>query len=372
MAGIYIHIPFCKQACNYCDFHFSTTYQTYRGQLVESLALELERRKNYLQSAEINTIYFGGGTPSLLSKTELQKILNFIYKCYPVSQNIEITLEANPDDLTVDYLKKLKRAGINRLSIGVQSFDDTQLSWMNRAHNGAQAKEAVLLAKKIGFDVSIDLIYGTPNLTLDKWKETLQKFIEFEINHLSAYCLTIETNTPLYHQLKKGKTKSVSTKSQITQYEMMLEILEKHHFEQYEISNFAHKNKIAKHNTNYWNGIPYLGIGPSAHSYDGKSRAWNIKNNLKYINAINQQEAFSETEILTKKDQFNEMILTRLRTKWGVDLQELNEIMKIPKSFHKELRIHQKSNLIYQNENTIFLTKQGRLLADRISSELFI
>ena len=374
MAGIYIHIPFCKKACYYCDFHFSTSLR-FKDQMLKAITIELKQRSSYLKNETIETIYFGGGTPSLLNKKELKDILKVIKKEFTVVQSPEITLEANPDDLTLKKLEELKEIGINRLSIGVQSFFDEHLKWMNRAHWAEEAKKCIQNAQNIGFsNITIDLIYGMPNLTLLQWEENIKQAIALNIPHISAYNLTVEKNTALNHFIKKGKYKTLSDEVGAKQFEYLMQTLEKSGYIQYETSNFAKENNFSQHNSSYWKGKKYLGIGPSAHSFNGNSRQWNVANNKRYINAINNNAIYFEKENLTNADKINEHLLIGLRTIWGSNILYIKELMseKDFAFFEKELQNQIKKELVTLENHTIKTTQKGKLFADRIASELFV
>lgn len=375
MAGIYIHIPFCKQACNYCNFHFSTSLKL-KDQLLSSIHKELELAKQYLNGQEVETIYFGGGTPSLLTNDEINKITDTIYKHYNIGTLKEFTLEANPDDLTKPYLSSLRNTQINRFSIGTQSFIDRDLKYMNRAHNAQEADYAIKAAQDNGFTtLTIDLIYGTPGLTNKEWQDNLNKVKELNITHFSAYALTVEDGTALHHNIEKKKATPVDAEQSAEQMEILMEQCVAMGFEQYEISNFAANKHYAIHNTNYWTGKHYLGIGPSAHSFDGNSRRWNIANNALYIKQLEgNQLPVQEEESISKSQHFNEYIMTSLRTMWGCDLNKIsnnwgadyaNELTTMAKPFlaNKELT---------HIENKLTLTNKGKLIADKIASALFI
>ncbi len=319
--GIYIHIPFCKQACHYCDFHFSTSLKK-KGELVDALCNELVLRKNEL-NGKVETIYFGGGTPSLLSSEELQQIFETIYKNYKVSENPEITLEANPDDLSNNLIIQLSKSPINRLSIGIQSFFEEDLKLMNRAHNASEALECIKEAKKQFENISIDLIYGIPGMSNERWKKNLEIALNLNVPHLSCYALTVEPKTALKKFIEKGIVPPVDEEVAKQHYEILLHETEKAGLENYEFSNFGKPGFHSRNNTAYWEGKPYIGIGPSAHSYDGKSRSWNVANNTKYIKSIAEEIRPSEMEILSKEDRYNEYIMTGLRTKKGVSLEKV-------------------------------------------------
>jgi oxygen-independent coproporphyrinogen-3 oxidase len=374
MAGIYIHIPFCKQACHYCDFHFSTSLK-YKDEMLESIHKEIKLQKSYLCNQQIETIYFGGGTPSLLSADEISKLIENIQVNYEVIANPEITLEANPDDLGLSKLNDLKNTVINRLSIGVQSFFDEDLRWMNRAHVAKEAESAIKRAQDFGLEnITIDLIYGYPLLSDEKWQSNIQNAVNFEIPHISSYSMTVEPKTALASFINKGQQKSMDDAQSARQFQYLIEELTTNGFEHYEISNFAKPGQYSKHNTNYWRGVHYLGVGPSAHSFNGESRQWNLANNAKYLAALERNEIPFDLETLTLENRYNEYLMTGLRTQWGVDLN------KIERDYGAE----QKSNLLavadeYLDKNwltltanKLVLTQTGKLYADLIASELFI
>jgi oxygen-independent coproporphyrinogen-3 oxidase len=374
MSGIYIHIPFCKQACHYCDFHFSTSLKN-RESLVNALCREITLRQEYLEKNEISTIYFGGGTPSLLDRVELKKILDQIDKNFVIANNAEITLEANPDDLTIEKLSELRALGINRLSIGIQSFFNEDLKLMNRAHTGNEATNCVKEAKKAGFkNVSVDLIYGLPGLNEDKWLSNLEKAFELGTEHLSAYNLTVEKRTALAHMVKEKKVALPEERAVIEQFLMLIEKAGNNGFEHYEISNFCRAGMYSRHNSSYWKNESYLGIGPSAHSYNKQSRQWNVANNASYIKDITSNVPWYEQEILSEADKYNEYIMTRLRTIWGIETtyisnmfgkDTLDHLMNLSKPYIS-------SGYIQQDNSTMVLTSRGKLLADKIASDLFI
>ncbi len=375
MSGIYIHIPFCKQACNYCDFHFSTSLKL-KTNLRDSILLEIDLRHSYLENKNIETIYFGGGTPSLLSEKDLFLVLEKIYKNYKVSSNAEITLEANPDDLSIEKLKELKRLEINRLSIGLQSFNNEELIWMNRAHTATESEASVKRAQDKGFEnISIDLIYGSKFSNLTNWKKTLDKAIALDVKHISSYNLTIEDKTKLGHDFKVKKEIAIDDEKSSELFLEMIDRLEKNNFIQYEISNFGKENYFSNHNSNYWKGIEYIGFGPSAHSFDGVSRQWNVSNNSLYIkNVTDKNEAYFEKEILSESDQFNEYVLTSLRTIWGIDVTVLKNKFnpEIINSFNEKIKTYISSDMVSFSNNKYVLTSNGKLFADKIASELFV
>jgi oxygen-independent coproporphyrinogen III oxidase len=373
VSGLYIHIPFCKKACSYCDFHFSTNLQN-KAQLVDTICEEIALKKNYLPAdVELKSVYFGGGTPSLLSEKELGQILSATQKSFRISSNAEITLEANPDDIDSNTLQSWKRAGINRLSIGLQSFNNAELKWMNRTHNAEASEACIQLAQDAGFsNISIDLIYGSKFQNMEMWHETLEKALALNTQHISAYNLTIEAKTALGNQFSRGLEPPVSDELSSKQFLLMLEILGQNEFIQYEISNFAKANYFAVHNSNYWLGQSYAGVGPSAHSYDGLRRRWNIKNNWQYIQKVQAGEIFYEEELLSEKDKFNEYILTRLRTIWGCDIKEMAKLFGSQRVAYFEEKIKQQQQFVVEQNGIFTLNALGKLQADGISATLFI
>ena len=368
MAGIYIHIPFCRQACHYCNFHFTTSL-TRKNELIAALLKELDLRQNYLQNEAVETIYLGGGTPSLLEVSDLEKLLGSIWKNFSTSPSTEITLEANPDDISEEKIREWLDTGINRLSIGVQSFFEEDLLWMNRAHNAKQAKDSLELACRHFKNITVDLIYGTPMLTDDKWEKNVEKILSFDIPHISCYALTVESKTALQKMIKLGKTEDVNPDKQSDQFLLLMRWLKDAGYEHYEISNFAKPGFISRHNSSYWRGKKYLGIGPSAHSFDGASRQWNISNNNLYIGSIEKGIIPYDKEILTPTQQLNEYIMTSLRTMEGLDLNQVEKV------FGHQLRTGSRKfierGLMTQDKGHLKLTKEGKLLADGIAAELF-
>jgi|SRR5579872_2667166 len=372
MAGIYIHIPFCKQACYYCDFHFSTSL-TYKNELLQALIKEIGLQKSFFNGENIGTIYFGGGTPSLLNGDEINTIIGTITTCYSVSADAEITLEANPDDLGIEKLKALRQTPINRFSIGIQSFFDDDLQWMNRAHRASEAETSVKRAQDSGFEnITVDLIYGYPLLTTEKWKTNINKVFDLQVPHVSAYSMTVEPRTALASFIKNKKQAPMNEEQSAGQFVQLMEAMQSQGFEHYEISNFCKPSHYSRHNTNYWKGVKYLGIGPSAHSFNGETRQWNIANNAKYMQSIDKGLIPAENEVLTETNRLNEYIMTSLRTMWGLKLDKLNTIAvgssdvllkSATELFEKEW--------IRQKENTIYLTQTGKLYADHIAAELF-
>jgi oxygen-independent coproporphyrinogen-3 oxidase len=374
MAGIYIHIPFCKKACHYCDFHFSTSL-TYKNELIQQLLMEIELRKEYLKGDVVDTIYFGGGTPSLLSKGELIAILDKIHKTFRVHDTIECTLEANPDDLSNDTLIALKDAGINRLSIGIQSFFDEDLQYMNRSHDAAQAARCIDAARDAGIEnVSIDLIFGYPLLSDDKWKQNIDTALTYEVPHLSCYAMTVEPKTALASFIKSKKTLPINHEQSASQFEYLMKALQTKGYEHYEISNYALSGKRAVHNSNYWKGIPYLGIGPSAHSFDGVSRQWNMANNMTYIKSLGEGIVPFEVEVLTETQQLNERIMTSLRTMEGFDMGYHKNKCSMEDAFavDKTVQHFTQEGLLVVENDVIKLTQQGKLFADYVAGELFV
>ena len=373
MSGIYLHVPFCKQKCTYCDFHFSTTFESYRTKMVETMQLELALRREYLTDSCLESIYFGGGTPSLLTLEELQQFFSTLHANFTLSENAEITLEANPDDITDENLANWRNVGINRLSIGLQSFKEKDLNWMNRAHSVQDALKCVKLAKSYGFqNISVDLIYGLPELTLEEWKQHIALVLEMDVQHISAYCLTIEAKTALHKMVATQKIFPAGEDAQSDQFLLLIELLKTAGFEQYEISNFGLPGLHAVHNSNYWKGKEYLGIGPSAHSFNGISRRWNVANNSRYIANFNTPKEWFEEEILTPKDRWNEILLTGLRTSSGVQFNQLLALQELPVSFQEKLIEFSANKWLLQTESGIVLTEQGRLMADHIAAELFL
>jgi oxygen-independent coproporphyrinogen-3 oxidase len=378
MSGIYIHIPFCKQACHYCDFHFSTSMKK-KDEMVLALAKEIGMRKNeLLDSARsdneiVETIYFGGGTPSVLTNDEINFLISEVYKNYKVVENPEITLEANPDDLSAERILELSKSPINRLSIGIQSFYEEDLKMMNRAHNSAEAKKCLEEATKYFDNISLDLIYGIPGMSDEMWKQNIQTALDFGIPHISSYALTVEPKTALSKLIQTGKVPEPQDEVASNHFLILVEMLQQNGFIHYELSNFGKEKYFSKNNSAYWLGKKYIGIGPSAHSYDGVKRGWNIANNSLYLKAIQNNELPIETEILTVSDRYNEYIMTGLRTIWGVSLE------RIEKEFGSEylnylLEQAQKflnDDLLSIENNILKPTPKGKFLTDGIASDLF-
>ncbi len=375
MAGIYIHIPFCKQACHYCNFHFSTSLR-YKNDFVAALLKEIEIQSvnNYLENQIIETIYFGGGTPSLLSNEEVNTILNRLHEQFRIIPDAEITLEANPDDVTDEKLAGWKAAGINRLSIGIQSLFDEDLQWMNRAHTATDAKQVIKKARDAGFNnFTVDLIYGTPGLTDDKWKHNIDWVLQQNITHLSCYALTVEEKTPLDKQIRLHQKLDIDPEQQSRQFFLLMETMQQAGFEHYEISNFAQPGYRSKHNSSYWHGTHYLGLGPSAHSFNGTSRQWNVANNQQYIQSLQQNIIQFEKEELTSTQQLNEYIMTSLRLMEGCDLNFVKEKFGAEKAdqLKTEAILFANKNWLTDRDEHLILTNEGKLFADRIAAELF-
>lgn len=372
MSGIYIHIPFCKQACFYCDFHFSTSLKK-KDELIASLIKEIELRKNELNNEVVETIYFGGGTPSMLSQLEIDAIIQAVYQNHEVVSNPEITLEANPDDLNEEKIKELAQSKINRLSIGIQSFLEQDLKLMNRAHNSDEARECLSMAIRYFENISLDLIYGIPGLSNEQWRGNIQTALSFGIPHISSYALTVEPKTALALLIKKGRIEDVNDAQAQEQFYILTEELEKVDFVHYELSNFGKEGFFSKNNSAYWQGKSYLGIGPSAHSFDGKQRSWNVRNNSKYIEGIQENILPIERETLSKTDQYNEYIMTGIRTIWGVSIQkvELDYGKEYVNYLMQQSEKHRKEDLLYIEEGKLKTTPKGKFLSDGIASDLF-
>jgi oxygen-independent coproporphyrinogen-3 oxidase len=373
MSGIYIHIPFCKKACTYCDFHFSTSLK-YVDEMVDAICLEIVKKKDRITD-QVGTIYFGGGTPSILPAKHFEKIFNTITKNFSVSSDAEITIEANPDDLTGAKISELRQLPVNRFSIGIQSFFEEDLIWMNRAHNAIEAETCIKRSQDAGFEnLSLDLIYGYPLLTDSKWLQNINKAIEFETPHISAYSLTVEPKTALANAIKRGKDIPLNDEQSASQFLTLIDKLKEGGFEHYEISNFAKPGKYAVHNTNYWRGVTYLGIGPSAHGFNGNVRYLNVANNAAYLSSMELGKIPETIEELDLYDRFNEYVMTSLRTMWGTSLHKIEheygkfflaDTLKTMKSFiERQWLIHE--------DNHLKLTTDGKLFGDYIASELFL
>ncbi|MCT4697504.1 MAG: radical SAM family heme chaperone HemW [Candidatus Cardinium sp.] len=373
-AGIYLHIPFCKQACHYCDFHFSTNL-SFKSLMVHSIQKELALRQDYLKGIPITSIYFGGGTPSLLTLVEVEQLLNQVVRCFPIAPAAEITLEANPDDLTLEKLKGLHHMGVNRLSIGIQSFNDQALRYMNRAHTSAMAQNSVAWARAVGFDnLSIDLIYAIPGTTMCDWHADLTQALLLEPAHISAYCLTIKPKTVFGYWHKQGNIVELDETFAAEQFELTIAACAKQGYLHYEISNFCKPEKYSRHNTNYWKLGPYIGVGPGAHAYNGQQRQWNIAHNALYIKAIQNGKLPYTEETLTVANHVNEYMMTSLRTCWGCDFDWIYaqygiDLMAIQKDYLEKIM---QWKLAYLTGHILYLTNSGKLLADKIASDLFV
>lgn len=372
MAGIYIHIPFCKQACHYCDFHFSTSLK-HKDDMIRALQAEIGWRKDELGNEKIETIYFGGGTPSVLSVDEINKLIMAVHQHFEVTSDPEITLEANPDDLSKDKIKELSQTPINRLSIGVQSFFDDDLLLMNRSHNAQNAYESVAEARKYFDNITLDLIYGIPNMSMEKWQANIDKALALSVPHISSYALTVEPKTALHHLIQKGEIPLPDDGVAHEHFLRLVEVLQANGFVHYELSNFGLPGYFSQNNTAYWQGKKYLGIGPSAHSFDGISRSWNVANNVRYIQHIDQQNLPSEKEYLSFADRYNEYIMTGLRTIWGVSLDKVQA--DFGAKFENYLRHNAQKHLDNQQliieGNHLKTTLQAKFFTDGIASDLF-
>jgi len=372
MSGIYIHIPFCKQACHYCDFHFSTSLKK-KDQLVFALVKELELRKTEFKSQTVETIYFGGGTPSLLTAEQIELLINTVHKNYNVSSKPEITLEANPDDLVSEKIIALSHSPINRLSIGIQSFFEKDLKLMNRAHNAYEAKTCLEEAIKHFDNISIDLIYGIPGLSHKSWIQNIETALAFNVSHISSYALTVEPKTALASFIKKGIIEAVDDDLAQEQFHLLIEKLESKGFVHYELSNFGKPDYFSKNNSAYWQGKSYIGIGPSSHSFNGNERSWNIRNNSKYIKALEENILPFEVETLSKTDKYNEYVMTGLRTIWGVSIKKVeNDFGVLHKKYLlQQAQKHIAMDLLYLENDILLVTKKGKFLSDGIASDLF-
>tara|TARA_B000000532_G_C18877395_1_gene411391 strand:+ start:10074 stop:11204 length:1131 start_codon:yes stop_codon:yes gene_type:complete len=374
LSAIYIHIPYCKQKCTYCNFYFKTNLKD-KNKLIESLIKEISLTKDYLKNNKLKSLYLGGGTPSVMNKESLGLIFRKVQEYYQITSETETTIECNPEDLSIEKLNELKDLGFNRLSIGIQSFKDQDLIFMNRNHNRYQAINSVKNAKKVGFkNISIDLIFSLPNQSLKDWNQNLKIAFELDIQHISSYSLTIEEKTKLKYLIDKKKVTELVDIDSSNHFKLLVNECGKRGFIQYEISNFGKKNYFSTHNSNYWIGSEYLGIGPSAHSYNGKSRSWNISNNSKYINSINDNIIPSTVEKLTNSEKFNDYMMTSLRTMWGSDLVFIKKKFghNIYYNLNHQIQKWIKSKDIYQEKNKIYLTTKGKFISDSICSDLFI
>ena len=373
MSGIYIHIPFCKQACHYCDFHFSTSLAK-KDQMIMALKKELVLRTDEFKEETVETIYFGGGTPSVLRTSEINDLIQTVYSTYNVVKQPEITLEANPDDLTVEKVGQLAESPINRLSIGVQSFFEEDLKLMNRAHNAKEAEQCIKEAANYFKNISIDLIYGIPEMTDERWKQNIEKALSFEIPHISSYALTVEPKTALASFIKKGLIKPTDDAMAQRHFRILYDILSLEGYDCYEVSNFGKPGYYSKNNTAYWLGKKYMGIGPSAHSYDGGKRSWNISNNPKYLKAIAEGQLPITHELLSLTDKYNEYVMTGLRTSWGISLDKIRE--RFGEKYYVYITLQMEryiaQELLSLSKNQLVATKKGKFLVDGIASDLFI
>ena len=373
MSGIYIHIPFCKQACHYCDFHFSTNLKK-KDEMVLALAKEIEMRKNEFQDSIVETIYFGGGTPSILQIEDLKFLIDAVYKNYKVVENPEITVEANPDDLTETRIIELSKNKVNRLSIGIQSFFEDDLLLMNRAHNVEEAKKCLEIATHYFDNISIDLIYGVPEMSNEKWLQNIETALSFGVPHISSYALTVEPKTALHSFIQKGIIPQPDDEVAQEHFHILVDKLSESGFIHYELSNFGKENYFSKNNSSYWLGKKYIGIGPSAHSYDGKNRGWNVSNNSLYIKSIQENKLPIEIETLTKTDRYNEYIMTGLRTIWGVSFERIEQ--EFGKTYldylNQQAAKFIEDHLLFVDDNILRTTKKGKFLSDGIASDLFL
>ena len=373
MSGIYIHIPFCKQACHYCDFHFSTNLKK-KDEMVLALAKEIQLRKSEFQDEIVQTIYFGGGTPSILSIDDLRFLIDEVYRNYKVVENPEITVEANPDDLTENRIIELSKNKVNRLSIGIQSFFEDDLKMMNRAHNAEEAKKCLETATQYFDNISIDLIYGVPEMSNEKWLQNIETALSFGVPHISSYALTVEPKTALHSFIQKGIISQPDDEVAQEHFQILVDKLSENGFIHYELSNFGKENYFSKNNSSYWLGKKYIGIGPSAHSYDGKNRGWNVSNNSLYIKSIQENKLPIEIETLTKTDRYNEYIMTGLRTIWGVSLERIeSEFGKTYLDYlNRQAAKFIEDHLLFVDDNILRTTKKGKFLSDGIASDLFL
>ena len=373
MSGIYIHIPFCKQACHYCDFHFSTNLKK-KDEMVLALAKEIEMRKSEFQDEIVETIYFGGGTPSILEISDLKFLIDSVYKNYKVVENQEITVEANPDDLTENRIIELSKNKVNRLSIGIQSFFEDDLKLMNRAHNVEEAKKCLEIATHYFDNISIDLIYGVPEMSNEKWLQNIETALSFGVPHISSYALTVEPKTALHSFIQKGIIPQPDDEVAQEHFQILVDKLSENGFIHYELSNFGKENYFSKNNSSYWLGKKYIGIGPSAHSYDGKNRGWNVSNNSLYIKSIQENKLPIEIETLTKTDRYNEYIMTGLRTIWGVSFERIEQ--EFGKTYldylNQQAAKFIEDHLLFVDDNILRTTKKGKFLSDGIASDLFL
>ncbi len=373
MGGIYLHIPFCKQACHYCDFHFSTSMAK-KDLMISALKNELLLRKDEFKDEVVETIYFGGGTPTVLETSEINELFTTVYLNYQVVETPEITIEANPDDLSREKLLQLSNSPINRLSIGIQSFFDEDLKFMNRAHNVKEAMQCIEKATKHFENISIDLIYGIPGMTNERWQQNIDKALSFGVPHISSYALTVEPKTALANFIKKGKVKPIDDEQSQKHFQILYDVLTKEGYDCYEVSNFGKPGYYSKNNTAYWLGKKYMGFGPSAHSFDGEQRSWNINNNPKYLKAIAQDALPMSTETLSKTDKYNEYIMTGLRTSWGISLERVRTEFgdNYSRYLNQHIAKYINQGLLVVSKEQLVATKKGKFLVDGIASDLFM
>ena len=370
VSGIYVHIPFCRQSCIYCNFYFKTGKKQ-APSLIEALLKELEMKRNG-EEIELETLYFGGGTPSYVQPYQIERIIEKVKELYPNNKLREITLEANPDDMSLENLQAWKDMGITRFSVGVQSFYDEHLQWMNRAHTAMEAEMALVLAAEMGFELSLDLIFGIPNCSNEQWLQNLNKAVSYPISHLSCYGLTLEENTPWKKLIEKEKSEGPNEMVGAEQFQMTMNFMREKEWVHYEISNYCLPDKMAVHNTSYWQNKLYIGIGPSAHSYNGVSRTWNVSDINAYVESINKGELPETVEILSAENKYNEYVMTSMRTIWGCDLEHLNTFGLENFEFQERVVSFMEQGLIRQEDSRIFLTEEGKLYADAVASELFV
>ncbi|MEO1623513.1 MAG: radical SAM family heme chaperone HemW [Bacteroidota bacterium] len=372
MPGLYLHIPFCRKACHYCNFHFSTSLR-HRERMTEALLVEMDLQKDYFDQGPLNSVYIGGGTPSLLSVDELKRLLDKADALFSIGSDAEITLESNPDDLTIDYLKDLAASPFNRLSIGIQSFDQQDLLLMNRAHNAEQALRCIPDAQAAGFDnLTVDLIYGIQGLSDARWQQNMQRVFDFGVPHISSYCLTVEPGTAMDHFVRNKKMEPVNEEQSARQFSQLMEAMQANGYDHYEISNFARPGFYARHNSNYWLGIPYLGIGPSAHSFDGQNRQWNIAHNSRYLQSIEEGVVPFEREELSAEERYNEYVMTSIRTIWGCQLAKVEQFgPHFGPHFLSQIQTFVEKGQAIEKDGHYVLTQSGKLLADGIAMELF-
>lgn len=377
MAGIYIHIPFCKQACHYCNFHFSTSFEKYRTQMIDAICSEIELQANFFEDKKtsVHTVYFGGGTPSILTQNEFEQIWSALNHAFDLNEVQEVTLEANPDDMEDAFFEMIASSHINRLSIGVQSFDNLDLAYLNRVHDASKAISVIERSLNAGIDkISTDLIFGIPTSGKNRLEKDIRILANIGVNHISAYALTVEPDTALDHLIKKKKSIPVDESKSAEEMFWLMDFLPQLGYEQYETSNFSLPGCEAKHNSSYWHDIPYLGIGPSAHSYKKPIRSWNISNNMQYIRSIEQGKLAQESEILDQVSIYNEWVMTKIRLREGILFKEVEEQFgkNISKKFILSIEPYILSGDVIYSGNTFNLSKKGQLLTDAITSSLFL